>query len=112
MAISACYKRLVPAGQSKDIEVVFNSNGLPSPSVKNGNLIFTTNAPGSPHDVPAVLVVGPGTGPIWSVTPSELIENHPTNNMVTSKILPLKIWVMKSLLGSLLYSVLLQPVLI
>jgi hypothetical protein len=80
----------VNPGQSSQIEVVFNSNGLPSPSVKNGNLIFTTNAPGSPHDVPAVLVVGPGTGPIWSVTPSELIENHPTNNMVTSKNLTVK----------------------
>jgi hypothetical protein len=76
---------LVPAGQSLPIEFLFNSNGLPSLSIKNGNLIFTTNVPESPHDVPVTFVVAPGTGPIWNVTPSELIENHPTNNTVTYK---------------------------
>ncbi len=76
---------LVPAGQSLPIEFLFNSNGLPSLSVKKGNLIFTTNVPESPHDVPVTFVVAPGTGPIWNVTPSELIENHPTNNTVTYK---------------------------
>ncbi len=77
----------VNPGQSSQIEVVFNSNGLPSPSVKNGNLIFTTNAPGSPHDVPATLNVGSAIGPVWSVNPTELIENHATNNLITSKYL-------------------------
>jgi hypothetical protein len=77
----------VAAGQSSHIEVVFNSNGLPDPSVKSGNLIFATNAPGSPHNVLTKLNVGLGTGTILSVNPSELIENHATPNTITLKTL-------------------------
>jgi hypothetical protein len=75
----------VAPGQSEDIEVVFNSDGLPVPSVMNGNLIFTTNAPGSPHNVPATLNVGGGSTIVFD--PTALVENHATPNTITTQTL-------------------------
>ncbi|MBE0639325.1 MAG: T9SS type A sorting domain-containing protein, partial [Bacteroidales bacterium] len=73
------------AGQSQIVTVTFNSTGLEVPSIHNGSLIFASNAAGSPHTVPATLVVG-GEGPIIVLNPTSLTENHPTPPQQTTQV--------------------------
>ncbi|MGB4123932.1 MAG: hypothetical protein WBK40_06970, partial [Bacteroidales bacterium] len=47
---------------------------------------FILNDEGAPN-LPAPLDADSVNGPVWSIDPTELIENHATNNMVTSKYL-------------------------
>lgn len=66
----------VPAGQTQQVEIKFNSAGLPSPTVKNGSIIFTHNAQGSPTTVPATLYVGQQPPQGLTVNPSSLSVTH------------------------------------
>jgi hypothetical protein len=76
----------VAPGQAFPVTVTFNSTGLANPSTHNGALVFTSNAPGSPHNVPATLNVGGAPPvPVMSLNPTSLTENHTTPPQITTK---------------------------
>jgi len=73
----------IPPGGSQVIEVSFDSNEVPYPLTLNGNLVFYSNAPGSPHYLPATLMAE-GMAPSIAVTPPFLNVTHYQPPEVTS----------------------------
>jgi hypothetical protein len=71
-------------GATEQVEVTFNSNELIS-GTYNGELIFTSNDPNSPHTVTAVLMPGCIEYPQITLTPDELEELHETPYMITEQ---------------------------
>ncbi|HPR58621.1 MAG TPA: T9SS type A sorting domain-containing protein, partial [Bacteroidales bacterium] len=76
------------AGESEIVTVTFNSTSLTFPSINEGSLIFTSNAPGSPHTVPVMLNCG-AEGPIMVTDPTSLAEVHDPWEQTTTDILML-----------------------